>query len=225
MAIVDHKHEYIFIKSRKTGSSSVEASLGRFAGEEAILAVQKEVSKSLSGTKSTRSATEGHGAYVDDIFVDPHIHASDLKDILHPNVWENYYKITFERNPFDRLVSFYEWRCRGGGDRPSFREFALAALSNDKERRVALNAGGFSNRPFYMIDGRLAVDQVGLYENLLDEIWLFSEHVGLPFDGWLPRLKSKFRGGGAYKEYYDREVRRAVEDACALELDMFGYQF
>ncbi|MCP4970936.1 MAG: hypothetical protein GY932_10120 [Arcobacter sp.] len=39
-----------------------------------------------------------------------HIPASDLKKYIAPDIWNNYYKFCFDRNPVNKSISHFKWR-------------------------------------------------------------------------------------------------------------------
>ncbi|MGB3510279.1 MAG: hypothetical protein WBA93_13800 [Microcoleaceae cyanobacterium] len=41
-----------------------------------------------------------------------HITASEMKNLIEPEIWNNYYKFCFEINPFDRAIYRYYFSCR-----------------------------------------------------------------------------------------------------------------
>ena len=152
--------------------------------------------------------------------------AVELRDRLGHQTWTDCYTFCFERNPWDRLVSFYHWRTKSMQSPPPFKDFAVAALSGTPQQQAQLRAKYFSNRPFYLIDGELAVDFVGRFENLEADLATVCRRIGLPWDGTLPRAKSGIRPGGRdYRHYYDPQLRELCEREFSLERDLFGYQF
>jgi len=155
-----------------------------------------------------------------------HSPAALVRAFVGEQVWNEYYKFCFERNPWDRLVSLYHWRIRRLSFTPEFEEFAYAAISPERERQKQYKAGGFFNWPMYTIDGSLAVDHVARYEELEDELRSISHDLSLPWSGPLTKAKSGHRNDSRdYRDYYDDTLREAVREACAWEIEQLGYQF
>ena len=52
-----------------------------------------------------------------------HISADEIRSIVGARVWKMYFKFCFERNPWDRVLSFYFWQTRRRVRRPTLLEF------------------------------------------------------------------------------------------------------
>lgn len=72
----------------------------------------------------------------------------------------------------------------------------------------------------------VAVDFVGRYENIEEDLHTISERIGLPETIALPGLRAKagFRRDLRHHRQVLTEVERSlVETVCRRELDAFGY--
>lgn len=236
MAIISHKYKFIFLHARKTAGSSVEVMLGQHCGPSDILyptsdgkpygVVEINNRKPLNNCQLVdfysaikRNKNKGSLFGIRKLWVqtrriipDKHATAYEIQNSIPKRVWNNYFKFCFERNSFDRLVSFYYWRKRNLFPSPPFKEFAFAAISNDVQHQKKYNAVGFSNRPFYMISDREVCDHVGKFENLDEEIKTICEHLSIPQNDELPRIKSTFRPKTHYSEYYCSRLIQAMEE-------------
>ncbi len=102
-----------------------------------------------------------------------HMPAVEAQALLNDDsAWRSYFKFAFDRNPWDRQVSFYHHRYRRETTLPPFADFI------HKDRRARLN-----NFEIYSIDGELAVDFVGRFETLEADLKHALEQVGLSLDG------------------------------------------
>jgi len=130
-------------------------------------------------------------------------------------VWRSYFKFAFDRNPWDRQVSFYHHRYRNEKAPPSFARF----MHEDARARI-------DNYDIYSIGGDVAVDFVGRYESLADDLKLALGHVGLSLDAELPRAKTTFRRNSLpYRDYYDDETRGIVARWYAREIELLDYEY
>ena len=105
--LISPDHKFIFFKSMKTASSSVEFSLLQICGENALC---------VGGTPE--EASQGYVAknntFVDDGFIVERFHSHAWPDLFYeqianPEFFKDYKKITVIRNPWDALVSWYWW--------------------------------------------------------------------------------------------------------------------
>ena len=97
-----------------------------------------------------------------------HISAERVRLYVGEDVWNSYYKFTFERNPWDRQVSYYFYKTRHKSKVPSFERYL-------KRKSKAW----IPNFDIYAIDGEIAVDFVGAYENLSEDFDKVLRNIGI----------------------------------------------
>jgi len=130
-------------------------------------------------------------------------------------VWQSYFKFAFDRNPWDRQVSFYHHRYRNEKEPPSFATF----MREDDRARI-------DNFDIYSIEGDVAVDFIGRFETLGEDLRRALDHVGLNLCTALPRAKTNFRPTTLpYRDYYDDDTRAMVARWYAREIELLDYQF
>lgn len=142
--------------------------------------------------------------------------------------WDSHFKFCFVRNPYDRAVSDYRWRLKVTGTPPdavSFAEFLRRSadpVHPDPERIISSVP---DNWAIYTIDDRVAVDHVGRFETLHDDMATICDRIGVPFDpDAFPHTK-RTGSGDSYRDWYGPDERALVERIYARELDHFGYRF
>lgn len=166
-------------------------------------------------------------------------HAHSMIDTLDPTVYSGYHTFCFVRNPFDRLVSWWNMMVRKG----ACNDFSRYLLSrghgfsqfldmkdviyegNPDEREfpeaypksIAFNQLDYMNGP----DGRLAVDFIGRYENLERDFAEVCGRIGLELR--LPHANSFPRK--PYWHYYNAEDVDKVRSMCKRDLEFFDYEF
>ena len=236
--IVSHKYKFIFIKTGKCGSTSIEHYLKDYCGPQDIITPTVE-SKSharnyrglvlwraylaFSGElcsflcrgrlKAAKQAFHAMRALRGEL--DPHTPAALVKKVVGAKTWNSYYKFCVERNPWDRMISLYFWRTNVT-NLEDFDQFI--------KQPFIYRA---SNFPFYS-DGKTSMmDRVLRYENLNEELGQVLQTLGIPWPGRLDiRLKAQFRKDHRpYRAIYTKEQAAIVARLCAKEIALMDYRF
>lgn len=191
----------------KTAGTSIEVALGRFCGPDDVVT-------------PVNPPVEGHEPRNVGSFYN-HIGAADIRRLTDPDVWRSSFKFAFERNPWDKVVSYYHWLPSRGHPVGSFEDFIAQCVREDRfPYRLP------SSRALYQIDGALAVDRIGFYESLEQDLGAICKQIGIDFDGKLPRAKGGLRPAERpYTDYYTPETQAVVALYFDAEIRRFGYRF
>jgi len=236
LTIVSHRHQYIFLATRKTASTSTEVSLARHLAPDDIIDITRELSPIdhpwlQSGGPVTRFRwaetplkrfIARSGKYPA-LRLGKHATASHIQDIVGAEVWRSYTTICVERNPWDRIVSWWRWRTRGRADDVPFERFLRAIESSDPDELDACNVGPWSNWPIYTIDNKIAVDSVIDYDNLVPGLQSVLAETGLPWDGWLPTLKDSRDFGTSRAVDLSTSQTDRIAALFTHEIEHFGF--
>lgn len=150
-----------------------------------------------------------------------HAHADRVRDAF-PEAWRDYFKFCFVRNPFDRAVSDYLWRTRKTGNAAlSFPAFLDRLSRRDFSDRTIPRH--FDNWPIYTIDNQIAVDFIGRFERLEEDLGKVFARLGLNHTS-LAHAKSMQRKS-RYQDWYGDVERGLVERLFANEIREFHYSF
>ncbi len=159
----------------------------------------------------------------------PHIYKGHLN-----NEHQDFFKFSFVRNPFDRLVSGYRNKIIAVPQQQreyfatipkgiSFSEFVAEVV---KQPDCLINGHFQSQFSKLYRDGKLLVDYLGRFENLAED-WL-SIAKRFDFDPKLPhKMKSAKNWKGFkkdYRAYYTEELVQLVYNRYRTDVDAFGYQ-
>lgn len=214
--IISHGHRFVYVKTRKTASTSLEIALSRFCGPEdvitRIVAKDEAVRRSLGypGPQNQHVRDQsGRGFELAN-----HAPAAVARDLLGDR-WDEYFAFTLERNPFDRVISQYFWEVAALADPPTIGDYLRTASPEV-----------LSNWHLYADGDRLIVDHVGRYESLDESLASIAERLGLGEQIALPeqRTKSEYRRDRRHwRDVLSTDDRRLVEAACRREIAVFGY--
>jgi hypothetical protein len=229
--IISHEHKFIFLKTRKTAGTSIELALSELCGGADIITPLTETDEVLRSHGRGAQNWRLHGWWqsprpfirrrffkftAQDYGFYNHMPAEEAKALINDDkVWRNYFKFAFERNPWDRQVSWYHHRYRRKESPPSFDTF----IRSDRRARI-------NNYEIYSIDGSPAVDFLGRFETLENDVRYALGQVGLKLDKDLPRAKTTFRPNARpYRDYYDTDAIAIIGNWYKSEIDLLGYSF
>lgn len=224
--IISHSHRYIFIKSLKTASTSIEAALSKHCTDHDVVTPLGDYwfNRDERG-EWIHSAMNAEGFF-------QHDPAAEVKRKVTPEVWAGYFKFSIARNPWDRVVSLFSWEARNKPAlKPSRRWHHRLGWPFDEFRETRklfwqfVPGDWMTNDQFYVVDGALCVDYVIRYERLAEDFAGVCARVGLPRLA-LPHLKTGLRPTErGYAEYYDDASKALVAKRHENDIRLFGYEF
>lgn len=162
---------------------------------------------------------------------------------LEPQVFARYFKFAIVRNPWDRLLSDYNFQKKKNapanqklfavddrGQSRRFRDWVETALfkpDHYEPRRWGAEVSPGIHRwspqvDWISLDGKIAVDCVLRLERLQKDFEKVCRVLGRP-SGELPCRNWKFHLH--YSHYYDEATQRLVGDYYAKDIEAFGYRF
>ncbi len=150
-----------------------------------------------------------------------HISAQQIRPHLDKAMWQDYFKFAIVRNPFDRFISICFFLNRKN---PLFLETPLQWMKS------AIQVQRFRQRvlvkPQYLQltdeQGNIAMDYVGRYETLQDSVDEICQRLQIKSSQLQKRNTSEHQ---QYPEYYDEELKSAVETFYQEDLKRFNYSY
>lgn len=208
--IVSHCHRFIFIKTVKTAGTSIEVALSKLCGEQDVVTPIQPPEPSHRPRNYTAC-----GFY-------NHMSASEIRRRVGETIWSEYLKVTVERNPWDKIVSWYYWQKHQSSITKGFDEFIELCRAQNVTSHTFPPAS-----ELYTIDGRPVVDCFIRYEYLLNDVNTFLERVAGQRITTLPRVKADIRGPHRvpYAAYYTDATRTIIADRYKFEIGLLGYAF
>jgi hypothetical protein len=232
--IISHEHKFIFLKTKKTAGTAIEAALSELCGPRDVITPYREESEQDRKGLPPQNYRIEHPLkpkrplwrkllmrperyYHHSVGFYEHMPASRVRDYVGEEVWRSYFKFAFDRNPWDRQVSWYLYKTKSKAVRPSFEQFM-------RSRRRAY----VSNYAIYTLDGALAVDFVGRYERLEEDLNAALVKAGVPgCNVKVPHTNVTPNKDHAhdYRSYYSPDTRALVADWYQPEIALLGYGF
>ncbi|MCV0439745.1 MAG: sulfotransferase family protein [Hydrogenophaga sp.] len=158
-----------------------------------------------------------------------HTVARLLRAQSQPEAWEAAFKFCFVRNPWDHVVSWYNYhfnRHRASMYNCTFEAWVKDGLKTHWKKDWCGEevANDPLNQLLYFQDlaGKDIVDFIGAYENLEDDLAYISGVLGR--DGiTIPHLNKCDHKH--YREFYTDETENIVRKRYACIIERFGYEF
>lgn len=206
--IVSHAKKFIFFAVPKTGTHAVRELLSSHKGPDDW---EQQILFGKQFLPIPEIAKIQHG----------HISVQQIVPYLDTSIWQDYFKFAIVRNPFDRFISICFFLNRKN---PLFLETPLQWMKS------AIKVQRFRERvlvkPQYqqLIDaqGNIAMDYVGRYEVLQDSIDEICQRLQVETTQLQKRNTSEHK---QYREYYDEELKSAVEIFYQEDLTRFNYAY
>jgi hypothetical protein len=234
MTLVCHPYKFIYLKTFKTASTSVEGFFEQFVlkngdqlGQMTRSGAENELgiagSRGRKYNKEEMAIAGTHGRLPMKTALSGHTSAKSVRELLPSEIWENYYKFCTIRNPFSQLLSqFFNRNTQFMKSDPT-KDRIITAFRN----WLLEDSNALLNKRSYEIDGKRIVDDAIRFEALPTEIQRVCDHLGIEADiGALPewRVKTRYRKLiDDYSEFFDTEMIDWVHVNYPWEINELGY--
>ena len=223
--IVSHKKKFACICIPKTGTETINSALNLFSDAERNNSAQSET-------------------YI-------HSTANNTRAFFKKNKWDwnDYFKFTFTRNPFDMEVSQYFYIQRRVDEFNTLTEEQQNSLPTSDQNSIFFYKKWYKktfkqwvarpksvfnlNLSSYICDkeGNNLLNFLGKFENLQEDFNTVCDKIGIPQQKLPHKNKSKHKH---YTEYYEaqgadialaKSTREIVAEKYAKDIEYFGYKF
>lgn len=220
--IISHKYKYIFIRPFKTAGSSIEKYLIDYA---------------FDSETDVKSLKKGEG---------PHITAQKIKNNMNPDDWDSYLKISTERNPWDKIISWFFWD-RYVTDYKKNKQYYRSNIFlkekngvgnfhhwfNDKIKKLNVDENTIKNPlsyKYYFIDGISIVDHFILKENIINDLTLVLSKIGLDFKkdkfiNYKEKTGVRPKWSKDYKLFYSDDMVKFVYELNEKIIELLNYEY
>lgn len=228
--IVSHRYRFIFVKTHKTAGSSLEMSIGPLCGDSDIISHMETnldsgvprnygpegtLGELYSRHKLIRKMIPRHSPRLGAYYYE-HMPAWRIRELVGDNVWNSYFKFCVERNPWDKVVSYYLWKVYGQQRKMLPFEQWIAR----KTHRLPTDAD------LYFEGDTCLMDKVYEFKQLDDMIADLKTHTGIDIPTPLPREKTDIKTDRQpYQSYYNDDTRERIAELFAREIALMGYEF
>jgi len=202
---VFHHYKCIFVHITKTGGTSIESAFNvpfNDKNENREFMYGDIISEDLKQKKLSSPALQ-------------HLTIMELKELLDPDVFNNYFKFAIVRNPWDRVLSEYFF------DRNAYRKKNPISFEDFVKN---LNYFHRYDQMSFISDneGKILVDYVGKYENLKKDFIYICKKIGIKKITLSAVNITRHRH---YSTYYTEELREIVGNIYKRDIETFNYTF
>lgn len=228
MTIISHRHKFIFLKTRKTAGTSIQAWLLGHLGPRDVIVSDRDLvplTRPFFSTPSQTTRWREREIWIKQrlprlglrhMKLKPHSEARLVRNVVGNRIWRQYRKFVVVRNPWERMISAWRFRQYLTGTLFSLDEMLDARENNSSEIKDR------GNWLFYTIDDEIVADTIIRYERLNEGLAAVAERLGLP-PPVLPRYKSGLRQPtDVVANLTDTQIAR-IERLDRNEIEAFGY--
>lgn len=237
--IISYSRNFIFVKTRKTAGSAIEAALSVHAGAEDVVTPlgqteefdrqklypdvlprnftsDKEVEKRYLDALQERDRKAMQAAVRDaqrgsKTGIKRHAGIKDAIKVAGEDFCSKAYKFTVERHPYEKAVSLAWFERRREQE---FDDALKSVLEHDRYRNFEL----------YTRDGKLAVDFVIRYEKLAEGLAEVEKALG-GLEVKMHKVNAQHRSDRRpAEEVLTPEQKLIVQKTCNDEFEFFGYE-
>tara|TARA_B100001057_G_C22514093_1_gene819141 strand:- start:84 stop:725 length:642 start_codon:yes stop_codon:yes gene_type:complete len=162
-----------------------------------------------------------------------HLNKDDGYHEPYKSEYDDYFKFTIVRNPWDRFLSFYlnkvgrkssPWNQKGSKSfyGCTFEESVIELKTTDLEDKDC-DIHYRSQTEMFPLDN---IDYIGRFENLQEDFNFICDKIKIPHQQLPHKNKTKdWLKHKHYTEYYDEETKQIVAEKYAKDIETFGYKF
>lgn len=149
-----------------------------------------------------------------------HSTAQQVYNSVGVDKWNEYFKFSITRNPYDMVISLYRAHV--------FRKigyYGAKTLKYFLEHHEPMPWEHGATCLDYI--NRDDLDYVGEFTKMNETIKIIKQKTGLSIDERIKKMEvqAKQENPKSYTEYYDDETRQIVAEKYAKDIEHFGYKF
>ena len=190
--IISHSHRFIFIKSRNTASTSVEKYFQKYCSDSDVIGKRGNFRDKIKPCWYN------------------HMSTTEIYEKVSAGIWNTYFKFSCVRNPWERMLSCYEFEKIKFGYKEPFSLFLC-------ERGYF-----WDNSRVYGFMGDLNLDDFVRFESLEYDIKRILQKLSLKA---LPNVPKEVEKRLSYVDSYNSTTKRLVERRHKKEISLFDYKF
>lgn len=218
MCSIHHEKKAIFIHINKTGGSYIAGTLEKYYGfktyylkrpDHDIFCLNK---KKNMNQKYYENRVHGVLMYYK---TSPYL---NKQMGMNTEKWETYFKFTFIRNPYDRIVSGWNHL----GKKVPFSKYLL--MKNKVTDMEYIHVFMPQIRHIINMKNKISMDFIGHFENLENDFLKVLYHIGITLPSHDSNVRVNVKPHKKYIEYYDQMTLNIVNEIIKDDLNAFHYK-
>lgn len=222
---ISYKHRFIFIHNYKVGGTSITQALRKYSLVNPVIFTHinillEHLNKDRRGQLLLRK-TDRLKKRIPSIYkFNIHDTAYKIKEKLPNNIWNNFFKFGFVRNPWEWQVSLYHYMLQEKD------HFQHNLIKNMKTFQEYIEWRVFKHKHlqkefFYDENGNCLVDYIGKLENISEDFEKICNKIGI--EEKLPHINKS--GHKYYKKYYNYYTIDLIAKHFKEDIELFDYKF
>jgi hypothetical protein len=238
--IASYLHNFIFIKTKKTGGTTIEMALAPGCGPDDIVTPIGKSDELRRGNgrplfqnfssapeleeklrQAIAIADNGARAEVNEriaphIKFTNHLDACRIKQRLAPHFWERAHKFTIERHPYEKAISLEYFLYK-----PRIAKFK----SFEKHVDEVVQRGSYTGLRYYTIDGQVVVDEFLRCETLEKDLRRLAENLRVPLqDGMIVSKNQTRKDRRPARDILTDSQKKIIRTRCEGEFELFAHE-
>ncbi|MCL6219173.1 sulfotransferase family 2 domain-containing protein [Zunongwangia pacifica] len=213
--MISHKHKCIFIHIPKCAGISIT----KFLLEDESIAWNKPNYKVLYGWCPKRKTFLQHAS------------AKFLVEegLITENQWADYYKFTFVRNPWDRVISDYFWLKNDQGIKGSLKKYLTqkGEFQDTLTQKGTLKFRGdhlYPQTSFFDVKGDYQLNHVGRFESIDSDFKFVLNQLQIE-DDFALHLNKRNKKRKHYSRFFTESNKKRVEEVFKQDIKLLHYSF
>ena len=207
--IISHSKKFIFLRTRKTASATIQSYLLKYLNPKTDFA--------------TRMTGLGISGMNDDNFTNgpSHVTINHALTQNYPIKKENlkdYFIFCFERNPWRKCISHYHYHKEIAENPGVLWAKNMSFDQYIKQKNFP------KDKPLYTLGSQTITNHIAEYENINEEMKYICDKLKIPFTG-LERHIHKGKPVKSLDDYYTSETKEIVRSAFQWEIQELGYEY
>ncbi|MEZ4888878.1 MAG: sulfotransferase family 2 domain-containing protein [Chitinophagales bacterium] len=162
-----------------------------------------------------------------------HYHSKEVQQLVGAEKWDNAFKFSFVRNPWDRLFSYYRFKRRKKIEQgiqvpefshDEFRKWSFELINHRYQNFEDRAKANFAPQKDWLINenNEVDLDFIGRFETLEEDFQKICQIIGVN-----EKLKHHNQSIPVYNyfDYYEKDLMDLVADFYKKDIEEFGYSF